>query len=230
MATARMQTQQHDGRSPLFIPYWIKVVFRGLFSRQVSVRHGFRRQYLQEFHVLALGCRRIHVVAGFREMLAADSQLLFQPFVFTDHPGDSQHLQPFAGNATPPPRETVIWKSRIRRRRHPLRVPDARRIRTRPHCTHARHRRYSADLHHDSPTTDPSRTQDDEWWLTAFTVPLLHQQDRNIGGFSAGGRDHCTGQKGKSYTASLGPGVPSFESSGKVLLQAPNNRGNVRIK
>jgi hypothetical protein len=103
-------------------------------------------------------------------MLAANSQLMFQPFVFSDHPRDTQHLQPFAGNATPTPRETVIWKSRIRRRRHPLRVPGARRIRTRPHCTHARHRRLSADLHHDSSTTDPSRT---EWWMMT-EQPLLY--------------------------------------------------------
>ena len=68
----------------------------------------------------------------------------------------------------------------------------------------------------------------DDW--TAFTVPLLHQQqDRNIGGFSTGGRDHCTGQKGKSYTTSLWPGVPSFVSYEKGLRQATNT-GNVRIK
>ena len=78
-------------------------------------------------------------------------------------------------------------------------------------------------------TTDPSRTQDDEWWLTALTAPILHQQDRNIGGFSAGGRDNCTGQKGKSYTPSLGPGVPNFVSSGKVFRQAPKDTGNVRL-
>jgi hypothetical protein len=151
-------------------------------------------------------------------VLAANPQLLPQPFVFRGWLRDLQQLQPFIGSATPPPWETVIRNYRVCRRGDPLRVLGTRRIWARPHGTHTRHHGWSLVY-----ITDTLR----HLFLRLrrmMNEGLQHRyhQDRNRGALNGGGRDQSTGQKGKSYTTPLRPGVPS-------TLSTKTRKGDAKI-
>lgn len=124
--------------------------------RKVTVWDGFRLQDLEQLHVLVFGLRRIHVVVGLGEVLAANPQLEPTPLLVPDGMRDVEQLQPLLRYVTPPPRETVIGHCYIRRGGNVLKVLQRRRIGAGLHGAHAGHHLRYTDLHPGAAVTTPS--------------------------------------------------------------------------